>query len=91
MKEIEIDGEKIYLTKGVFGWGVINPVKIDGKINWKNLIAGGSWLKLILVIGFVIIAVGAIFEVSSIFEAANQCLAELNQPEIISPLWNNLK
>ena len=42
IKEIEIEGEKIFLKKSFLGYGVVHPIKIDGKINWKNLLAGGS-------------------------------------------------
>jgi len=75
IKEVVIEGEKINLKKGVFGWSVVNPIKnSNGTINWKNLISGGSWAKLIFVIIFVVLALGAIFEVRGILEIANQCL-----------------
>ena len=74
IKEIEIEGEKVFLKKSFLGYGVVHPIKIDGKINWKNLLAGGSWIKLGLVIGFVIIALGAIFEVVNLMKIANECL-----------------
>ena len=61
-KEVFIDGEIVYLKKDFLGWHVTHPIKIDGKINWKNLIASGSWLKLILVIVFVLIILFTIFE-----------------------------
>jgi len=41
------EGEMIYLSKGIFGWGVVNPIKNeDGSTNWFNLIVG-SWSNLI--------------------------------------------
>lgn len=58
IKETEIDGEKIYLRKDMFGWRVVNPVKIDGKINWKNLWLGNRKVIIftiiwLLIMGFI--------------------------------------
>jgi len=79
IKEIEIDGRIISFKKGIFGWNVVHPIKDkEGKIIWKNLIAGGSWIKLILIIGFVIICLFAIFEVKNLLEIANKCLLNQN-------------
>lgn len=83
-KEVNVDGESIYLKRDIFGWHTVNPLKDkDGKIIWKNLIAGGSWIKLFLIIGFVIICIGAMFEVSHIVSVANDCL---NKTQVIN--WN---
>lgn len=75
IKEVEIDGEKIYLKKSIFGWGIIHPIKENGKINWKNLIAGGSWIKLGITAFFIILLLLAINEVSQIIRTANECLS----------------
>ena len=83
IKEIEIEGERIFIKKSFLGYSVVHPIKIDGKINWKNLLAGGSWIKLGLVIGFVIIALGAMLEVVNLIKIANECL-NLN-PFILIP------
>ena len=83
IKEIEIEGERISIKKSFLGWSVVHPIKTDGKTNWKNLLAGGSWIKLGLIIGFIIIALGAIFEVVDLMRIANECL-KLN-PLIIIP------
>lgn len=75
-----IENEVVTLRKGLFGWHVIYPIKNkDGSINWKNLIAGGSWWKLGLVILFVILAIGAINEYVGIAKIANECLQGGNQ------------
>ena len=78
IKEIEIEGERIFLKKSFLGWNIVHPIKTDGKINWKNLLAGGSWIKLGLIIAFVIITLGAIVEVANLIKIANECL-NLNQ------------
>ena len=52
IKTIEVDGEEVYLKKGLFGRGyfVYNPVRTkEGKVNWFNLITGGDWWNLIQV------------------------------------------
>ena len=85
-KEVLVNGELVYLKKDILGWHVTHPVKIDGKINYKNLIAGGSWLKLIFIIIFVILALRAIFEVSSIVKVANECILS-NQSIPINPVF----
>lgn len=75
VKEVEIEGEVVYLKKSFLGWGVVHPIKINNKINWKNLIAGGNWIKLLMIIIFVFICIGAIFEVKNLYEIANKCLS----------------
>ncbi len=81
VKEVTIDNETVYLKKGSLGWGVINPIKINGKINWINLIAGGSWWKLAITIIFVVLLVGSIWEYSTAVNVAKECL---NQSKIIN-------
>lgn len=83
--KVEVNGEKIYLKKNfLFGWGIINPIKNeDGSINWKNLICGGSWFKLI-VLGFIILIIlGAVYEYSMAVSMANECLSK--NPLMIFP------
>ena len=42
IKEIYIDGERIFISKSkLFGYKVVYPLKIDGKINWKHLKSRG--------------------------------------------------
>ena len=66
IKEIEIDGETISVKKGKFGWSVIHPIKDkDGKIIWKNLIAGGNWFNLIKIGLVIVVIIGKLYEYSS--------------------------
>jgi len=89
IKEIEIDSEKIYLKKNkLLGWSIVHPIKENGKINWKNLISGGSWLKLVIVIIFVLIILGCINEYRTAINLANECL---NKTIEIVPYINPLK
>jgi len=83
-KEVNVDGERVFLKKDFLGWHIVNPVKIDGKIVLKNLIAGGSWIKLIAIIIFVLIMLGAIFEVQSLIQTANECINQTTIPQINS-------
>ena len=75
IKELEIEGERVFVKKSkIFGWGFVKPYKIDGKINWKNLLIGGSWLNLIKVGIFLAILAGCIHEYSTAVKVANECL-----------------
>ena len=82
IEEVNIYGERIFLRKDLLGWHTVNPIKINGKIVWKNLLAGGSWLKLIIVIFAVLILVGAIVEVTGLVQTANECLNQTIIPQI---------
>lgn len=84
IRKIEVDGETIYLKKSFFGMKIVKPIKIDGKINWENLIARGNWYNL-LVIGFIVLViVGSVVEYSNAINIASQCLLE-NKTIIIIP------
>lgn len=54
IKETNIDNEKIYLRKDIFGWGIVNPVRVDGKINWKNLWLGSRKVIILTIIWLLI-------------------------------------
>ncbi len=80
LKRVELDGELVHFKKGILGWHVVYPVKIDGKINWKNLIAGGNYWRLLIVVLFVLLILGCIWEYTQALNVANECL---NQSLII--------
>jgi hypothetical protein len=42
--------DKVYLKKDMFGWRIVQPNRIDGKINWLNLLVGGKRNALVLII-----------------------------------------
>ena len=75
VKEVIIDRETVYLKKDMFGWHEVHPIKNkDGTINWKNLIAGGSWAKLGIIIFIVLVILGCVYEYSNSVIVANDCL-----------------
>lgn len=74
IKEVIIENEKIYLKKNRFGWKVVHPIKIDGKINWKNLISGGNWWNLLIILIIILIILGCVNEYSNAVRTANECL-----------------
>jgi hypothetical protein len=76
IKEVIIDNEKVKLTNSKwFGWKVVYPYRNEDKsFNWKNLIAGGSWIKLGITIFLVLIILGSISEYSTAVKIANDCL-----------------
>jgi hypothetical protein len=53
MEKVIVVTDDVYLAKDLSGWRVVHPIKIDGKINWKNLLVGGSYWNL-LKIGFMV-------------------------------------
>ena len=73
---IEINNERIYLRKGFLGWNIIYPNRIDGKKNWKHIIAGKSWWNLLGVILLVLLILGCIYEYSNALNVANECLKQ---------------
>lgn len=79
---IELNGERIYLRKNFLGWNVIYPSRIDGKINWKNFLAGKSWWNLLFVGIIVVLILGCVKEYSHAVIVANNCLEKLNLARI---------
>ena len=78
IEEVEVNGERVYLRKSLLGWGVVHPyqkIYNNGKINWKNLISGGSWLKLGITILMVVIILLCLYDWANAIRVANQCLA----------------
>jgi hypothetical protein len=76
-KEIEVEGNRIFLKGKNDSWRIIHPIKVDGKIVWKNLIAGGNWWNLVIVAVVVIILLGAINEYASNLKLTSACLRAL--------------
>ena len=74
IKELSLEGDRVFLKKSkYFGWRIIHPYKIDGKIVWKNLIAGGNWWNLLWITLAVGIILGCIFEYSAVLNSLNEC------------------
>jgi hypothetical protein len=95
IEEVIINEEKVYLKKDRLGWHEVHSIKKDltqpirigrkinwKNINWKNLLTGGSWIKFGIVVGFVILLILSIIEVSNVYKVANECL---NQTKIFIP------
>ena len=90
IKSIEVEGEKINLKKDFLGWSVVYPNKnIDGTINWFNLLTGGSWIKLFLLIAFIIMMLGFFYEYSSNLKYCAEILGKINMQYNLSNI-NNL-
>lgn len=74
IKEINIEGERVFVKKSkIFGWGFVKPYKVDGKLNWKNILVGGSWVKFGLLMFMLLVMAGAVQEFSVAVEMANEC------------------
>ena len=76
MYEFEIEGEKIFIKRSFLGSRIVHPFKIDGKINWKNLLIG-SWFNLITIIIYILIAVLLYVGLQQIVQ---QCQMVLDNP-----------
>ncbi len=86
LEEIEIDNEIVYFRKGFLGWHIVHPIKINNKINWKNLIAGGNYWKLLIIFLLVLLILGCIWEYVNTLNVANECLNQSQILKIIPPL-----
>ena len=84
IKKIEIEGEKIYLKNSqTFGWNVVYPVKNDdGSINFFNLITGGRWINLFIILSIVLIIIGVSYEYTVNVEYCARVIKEYNQFKI---------
>jgi hypothetical protein len=80
---VEIEGEKVYLRKSFLGWKVVYPIKIEGKTNWKNLIAGGNWWNLLKIAVLVAMILIVVSEYSTAVRVGNECINQLNSMKII--------
>jgi len=57
LKQVAVEGGKIYLKGKGTNWRVVHPIKVDGEINWKNLLLGGSWgnvIKVAIIVGIIL-------------------------------------
>ncbi len=86
IKELDIEGERVFVKKSkIFGWGFVNPYKIDEKLNWKNILIGGSWIKFGALLFILLVMAGAVQEYSTAVEIANECAADILNPIIVLP------
>lgn len=69
--------EKVYLKKGFKGWTVVHPIRNeDGTLNLKNLLIGGSWWNLIIVLVIVAVMLGVLYEYSSTINNLLECFRD---------------
>lgn len=98
--EINLNGERIFLRKTFLGWATINPVNkvlkgnnlepLDKKTNLKNLLIGGSWIKLGIVVFVILVVLGSLWEYRHAVGLFNQCQDQLRILKGIGGvLWNN--
>jgi len=90
IKRIVVDDIEVCLKKSGDSFRIVHPIKKDldaplslKNINWKNLIAGGSWKNLGMVAMIITVILGVLNEYSTnirvLQEAAKLC------PTIILP------
>ena len=81
--KVEIEGETIFIKRSFLGSRIVYPIKINGKINWKNLLIG-SWNNLITIIIYIIIAV---FLYIGIKDVSSSCDYILANPQSYCSHW----
>ena len=54
------ENEKVYLKRGILGYRLVYPIKIDGKLNIVNFLVGG-WANLFKLIFILLVVLGFIF------------------------------
>ena len=84
LEEIEIGNEVVYFRKGFLGYHTVFPCRVNGKINWKNLIAGGNWWKLLIIAVIVLVILGCVYEYSVVLKSLNECMGKPNLLKIIT-------
>lgn len=80
IKEVYMNDERIFMKKKFGRWKVVYPSKVDGKIHWRNFLAGSSWWNLLWIAIVVGIIIGCIYEYSIAIKTANTCLEQLKIP-----------
>jgi hypothetical protein len=84
IKRVTVGDVEVSLKHDFMGWRVVHPLRNpDGSLNWKNIISGGSWFKLIFVAILVAILLGAMFEYYSKNLLLTKCLQALNDSIIL--------
>ena len=89
IEKITVQNEEVYLKKSGSNWRVIYPIKINGKIIWKNLLSGGSWWNLLYIFIFIAIIFGLINEYLSNLKLTSACLRALPDYINLRPYLEN--
>jgi hypothetical protein len=90
MEEVTINNDRVFLKGSNGNYRVVYPIKVDGKINWKNLLTGGSWWNLLTVAVILFILFGAINEYISNLKLTSACLRALPAYISLQPYLDNL-
>ena len=80
--KIWINNKLVYLKKDGNSYRTIKPVFLDGKINWFNLITGGSWKSLIITTAITLIVLGVLYEYSHNIQVLLDCFKDAYQLEL---------
>jgi len=81
---IALNGAEVTLKKDFMGFRVVYPIRnVDGSINWKNLLLGGSWYRLAITIFLLFVIFGFFQEYVNHLNLLTKCLTALNDSVII--------
>lgn len=90
MIEVQVEGKRVFLKKSGDSYRVIHPIKVDNKIVWKNLIAGGNWWNLVWIGLFIVVLYGLFNEYASNLELTSACLRALPDSSNLQVYLDNL-
>jgi len=91
---VELDGETLFLKKGMFGYRVVYPIRDkDGNFNWFNFLTGGSWgnlIKIGIIVGIILLLIYSYLSDLSSCRHLIECGARCPQLDTIKNLsiWN---
>jgi hypothetical protein len=75
---ITINDERVAVKKGIEGYRIVKPIKNeDGTLNLKNLLIGGSWIQLLIIVGIILLVLGLANEYTSNLKITSACLRAL--------------
>ena len=73
------ESDKVYLSKGIFGYRVVHPIKNeDGSQNWVNTLVGG-WGNFIKIIFIILLILFFLYGVNQMMISCNNMAAHPEQ------------
>ncbi len=80
--KVWINDTLIRLKKDGKTYRVVHPIIEDGKVNWFNLLTGGSWKSLIITIVITLVVIGILNEYASNIQTLLDCFSNPMQLQI---------
>ena len=73
--KVHPNNEEVFLKKSkLFGWGVVYPFKNENESNnWFNILTGGTWSKLIVLVIIILMICGFFYNTANNINALLDC------------------